>query len=198
MLKERDKRLEDGKKELQNLKHLIRVLEKTVLDYQNRDTRDSKVRFLRKTWKNFEKLQEKIEKMLHLQQKLAVLRENFRERVKNDQKKASFLEKLEKKLLEVDPQGSFSDKTRVKAQFPNDYSEVFWKMRAKVLLLKKTIQRENKTFFFRNKQNLKNIDQFSQENRDFESKIREKERVFCINLLSFLKKALGTGSFRGI
>lgn len=44
LLKEKEKRLEDGRKELKNLKHLIRVLEKTVLDYQNTEIRDSKVK----------------------------------------------------------------------------------------------------------------------------------------------------------
>lgn len=131
--------------------------------------------------------------MLHLRQKLAVLRENFSERVKNDQKKTNFIEKLEKKLAEIDPQG-LSNNVSALRDWSKDNGDLFWKMRAKVLLLKKTIQRENKTFSYRNKQSQKALDEICIENREMEARIREKNKVFH-SFIVFLRKAVRNSSF---
>lgn len=130
--------------------------------------------------------------MLHLKTKLSILKENFQERQKNDKKKSNYLVDLEKKYLNLCPNAPLSElKTQIlqsknvnqsfqanpKGKKENKEEE-FWKLRAKVRLLAKTVTREHKILKQKNKLCERIIEESSSGNKNLEIKIKEKEKVF--------------------
>ena len=130
--------------------------------------------------------------MIHLRTKLSIHKENFKERKKIDDNKNKYILDLEKKYLNLCPNVSLSDlKTQIlqsknlnqscqgnsKEKKENTEQE-FWKLRAKVQLLSKTVARERRFLKQKNKVFEKIREESSNGNKNLELRIKEKEKVF--------------------